>query len=167
MDRSDRISSLFIVSVNPSGDAALAQDLTSAIYSWLVMAVAVILVAMVLGIANTCSLTVSQRVREIGTLRALGLSRDQVRKLVQWEALFIGMLGWGIGFLSGIVISSSILNVVYQVEGLGIVLAPGRAVPFLAVGSVIAVVAAALIGSELPARRASAMSPTETLSAPL
>jgi hypothetical protein len=167
VERSDRVSSLFITSVTPTDDAALAEDLTSAIYGWLVVAVVVIMIAMVLGIANTSSLTVSQRVREIGTLRALGLSRDQVRKLVQWEALFIGMMGWGIGFLSGIVISSSILNVVYQVEGLGLVLAPGRAVPFLAFGSVIAVVVAALVGSEFPARKASAMSPTEALSAPL
>ncbi len=167
VERSDRVTSLFITSSASSADAALAEDLKSAIYSWLVVAVAVILVAMVLGIANTSSLTVSQRVREIGTLRALGLSRDQVRKLVQWEALFIGMMGWGIGFLSGIVIASSILNVVYEVEGLGIVLAPGRTVPFLVVGSAIAVVIAALVGSELPARRASRMSPTEALSAPL
>jgi putative ABC transport system permease protein len=166
VDRSERVTSLFVTAVTSGEDSQLADDLTSAIYSWLVLAVIVILVAMVLGIANTSSLTVSQRVREIGTLRALGLSRDQVRKLVQWEALFIGMMGWGIGFLSGIVIASSILNVVYEVEGLGIVLAPGRAVPFLAVGSAVAVVMAALVGSELPARRASRTSPTEALSAP-
>ena len=165
--RSDRVSSLFVTSVTSEEDAQLAEDLTSAIYSWLVVAVVVILVGMVLGIANTSSLTVSQRTREIGTLRALGLSSDQVRELVQWEALFIGMMGWGIGFLSGTIIASSIINVVYQVEDLGIVLAPGRTVPFLVVGSAIAVVVAALVGAEVPARRASRMSPTEALSAPL
>jgi putative ABC transport system permease protein len=122
---------------------------------------------MVLGIANTSSLTVSQRVREIGTLRALGLSSDQVRKLVQWEALFIGMMGWGIGFLSGTIVASSILNVIYEAEELGVILAPGRTVPFLVVGSAIAVVIAALVGAEVPARRASRMSPTEALGAPL
>ena len=167
LDGSPRVTSLFVTSVTSAEDTRLAEDLTSAIYSWLVVAVAVILVGMVLGIANTSSLTVSQRTREIGTLRALGLSSDQVRKLVQWEALFIGMMGWGIGFLSGTVLVSSVLNVVYEAEELGVILAPGRAVPFLVVGSAIAVVVAALVGSELPARRASRMSPTEALSAPL
>ncbi len=166
LERSDRVTTYFVTSIASSADAQLAEDLRSAIYSWLVVAVAVILVAMVLGIANTSFLTVSQRTREIGTLRALGLSSDQVRKLVQWEALFIGMMGWGIGFLSGTVIASSIINVVYQVEDLGIVLAPGRAVPFIVVGSAIAVVVAALVGSEIPARKASRLSPTQALSAP-
>jgi putative ABC transport system permease protein len=165
-ERSDRVSSLFVTTVTSADDSKLAEDLTSAIYSWLVLAVVVILVAMVLGIANTSSLTVSQRVREIGTLRALGLSTDQVRKLVQWEALFIGMMGWGLGFLSGTIVASSILNVVYEAEELGVILAPGRAVPFVIVGSAIAVIAAALVGAEVPARRASRMSPTEALSAP-
>lgn len=163
---SDRVSSLFVTSVTSSADRQLAEDLSAAIYSWLVLAIAVIVVGMLLGIANTSFLTVSQRVREIGTLRALGLSRDQVRKLVQWDALFIGMMGWVIGFLSGIVIASSILNVVYEAEELGVILAPGRAVPYIVVGSAVAVIVAALVGAEIPARKASAMSPMEALSAP-
>jgi hypothetical protein len=167
LDVSDRTTSLFITSVTSASENQLAKDLSSAIYSWLVLSIAVIMVGMFLGIANTSFLTVSQRLREIGTLRALGLSRDQVRKLVQWDALFVGMMGWIIGFLSGIVIASSILNVVYEAEELGIILAPGRAVPFLVVGSAIAVIVAALVGAEIPARKASAMSPMEALTAPL
>jgi putative ABC transport system permease protein len=166
LGESDRTSSLFVTSVTSSADRQLAEDLSAVIYSWLVLAIAVIVVGMLLGIANTSFLTVSQRVREIGTLRALGLSRDQVRKLVQWDALFIGMMGWVIGFLSGIVIASSILNVVYEAEELGVILAPGRAVPYIVVGSAIAVIVAALVGAEIPARKASAMSPMEALSAP-
>jgi hypothetical protein len=167
LEGTDVVTSLFITSVTRGEESQLARELSSAIYSWLVLAIAVILVGMLLGIANTSFLTVSQRLREIGTLRALGISRDQVRKLVQWEALFVGMMGWVIGFLSGIVIASSILNVVYEAEGLGIILAPGRAVPFLVVGSAIAVIVASLAGAEIPARKASAMSPMEALSSPL
>lgn len=167
VDRSDRVSSLYISSVTAPEHEALADSLDTAIYSWLVLAVAVILVGMLLGIANTSFLNVSQRVREVGTLRALGLSRDQVRKLIQWEALFIGMMGWIIGFFAGLILSSNVLNVVYEVGDLGLLLAPGRTPPFLVVGSAVAVVVASLVGAELPARRASAMSPTEALSAPL
>jgi ABC-type lipoprotein release transport system permease subunit len=167
LGETDRVSSLFITSVTSSAENQLAEDLTSAIYSWLVLAVVVILVGMVLGIANTSFLTVTQRVREIGTLRALGLSRTQVRNLVQWDTLFIGMMGWVIGFFSGLIVSSSILNVVYEVEDLGIILAPGRTVPFVVIGTVLAVILAAIVGAEIPARKASQMSPLEALSAPL
>jgi len=167
LDGTDRVTSFFLTSATDTEGTKLAEALSSAIYSWLVLAVGVILVGMVLGIANTSSLTVSQRVREIGTLRALGLSRDQVRKLVQWEALFIGMMGWVIGFFAGTILASSVLNVLYEAEELGLVLAPGRIVPFIVVGSVLAVIVAAFVGAEIPARKASSMSPMEALSAPL
>lgn len=167
VERSGRVTSLYVSSLTAPEHEALAKSLDTAIYSWLVLAVAVILVGMLLGIANTSFLTVSQRVREVGTLRALGLSRDQVRKLIQWEALFIGMMGWIIGFFAGLILSSNILNVIYEVGDLGLLLAPGRTPPFLVVGSAVAVIVASLVGAELPARRASAMSPTEALSAPL
>jgi ABC-type lipoprotein release transport system permease subunit len=67
LEETDRVSSMFATSVTSSTESQLAEDLTSAIYSWLVLAVIVILVGMVLGIANTSFLTVTQRVREIGT----------------------------------------------------------------------------------------------------
>jgi ABC-type lipoprotein release transport system permease subunit len=167
MERSDRVTSFYLTSTRSAAGSQLAEDLSSAIYGWLVLAVAVILVGMVLGVANTSFLSVSQRVREIGTLRAIGLSRDQIRKLVQWESLFIGMMGWVIGFFAGTILSSNVLNVLYEIEDLGLWLAPGRTVPFLVVGSAIAVIIAALVGAEIPARKASDMSPMEALSAPL
>ncbi|UCC93789.1 MAG: ABC transporter permease, partial [Thermoplasmata archaeon] len=119
LDESDRTTSLFVTSLSRGTESQMARSLTDAIYSWLVLSVVVILVGMVLGIANTSFLTVSQRVREIGTLRALGLSRDQIRKLVQWEALFIGMMGWVIGFFAGTILASTVLNVLYEAEELG------------------------------------------------
>ena len=155
LDGTDRMTSFFLTSATDTEGTKLAEALSSA------------MVGMVLGIANTSFLTVSQRVREIGTLRALGLSRDQVRKLVQWEALFIGMMGWVIGFFAGTILASSVLNVLYEAEELGLVLAPGRIVPFIVVGSVLAVIVAAFVGAEIPARKASRMSPMEALSAPL
>lgn len=162
-----RVSSYFVTSTASPANTKLAEGLRASIYSWLVLAVAVIMVGMVLGIATTSFLSVSQRMREIGTLRALGLSSDQVRKLVQWEALFIGMMGGVIGFFSGHILSSTVLNVVLELEDLGIWLAPGRTVPVIALGAVIAVLVASFVGAEIPARRAAAMSPVEALSYPL
>ncbi len=164
---SPRVSSYFVTSTASLANTKLAEGLRASIYSWLVLAVAVIMVGMVLGIATTSFLSVSQRMREIGTLRALGLSSDQVRKLVQWEALFIGMMGGVIGFFSGHILSSTVLNVVLELEDLGIWLAPGRTVPIIALGAVIAVLVASFVGAEIPARRAAAMSPVEALSSPL
>jgi ABC-type lipoprotein release transport system permease subunit len=164
--KSGRVSSYFVTTAGRSTSQELAEDLRSSIYSWLVLAVAVILVAMVLGVANTTYLSVSQRVREIGTLRALGLTREQVHRLVQWEALFLGMMGGVIGFFAGHIIASSVLNELFEIEGLGLLLAPGRTVPVVVLASLLAVLLASLLGAAIPARRAADLSPVEALSAP-
>jgi putative ABC transport system permease protein len=51
------------------------------------------------GIANTLSLSVFERVREFGLLRAVGATRNQVRSIVRWESVLIAVLGalFGIG----------------------------------------------------------------------
>ena len=156
----------FAVVISVEAGTKFAEGLRSSIYSWLLLATMVILVGMVLGVATTSFLNVSQRVREIGTLRALGLSRNDVRKLVQWEALFTGMMGGVIGFFAGHIISSTVLNVLVELEDVGIWLAPGRTVPMVALGAIVAVLVASFVGAEVPARRAAAMSPVTALSAP-
>jgi putative ABC transport system permease protein len=162
-----RISSFFVTSEGEATSTELAEGLRSSIYSWLILAMAVIMVGMVLGVANTTFLSVSQRIREIGTLRALGFSSDQIKKLITWEALFLGMMGGTIGFFTGHILTSSILTVLFEIEGLGILLAPGRTVPIIVLGSIIAVLAASLVGAWLPARRAADLSPVEALSSPM
>jgi ABC-type lipoprotein release transport system permease subunit len=162
-----RTSSYFVTGPSQATETTgLAEDLRSSIYGWLVLAEAVILVGMVLGVANTTFLSVNQRMREIGTLRALGLSREQVRRLVQWEALFLGMMGGAIGFFAGHILTSSVINVLFEIEDLGIFLAPGRTVPVVVLLSILAVLVATLVGAWVPARKAASLSPVDALSAP-
>ena len=162
-----RVSSYFVTGPSQATETtSIAEDLRASIYSWLVLAEAVILVGMVLGIANTSFLSVNQRVREIGTLRALGLSREQVRRLIQWEALFLGMMGGAIGFFAGHILTSSVINVLFEIEDLGIFLAPGRTVPVVVLLSITAVLVATLVGAWLPGRRAAALSPADALASP-
>ena len=63
------------------------------VYVLLVMA----LVIALFGIANTLALSVFERTREFGLLRAVGMSRAQVRSTVRWESVLIAMLGTVLG----------------------------------------------------------------------
>lgn len=61
-----------------------------------------------LGVIGTLLLSVVERTREIGLLRAIGMSRRQVRRMIRWEAVVIavfgGLLGTAIGILFGVAI---------------------------------------------------------------
>jgi putative ABC transport system permease protein len=63
------------------------------IYGLLALAVVISLI----GIANTLALSVHERTRELGLLRAIGMHRRQLRRAVRWEALLISALGAALG----------------------------------------------------------------------
>ena len=67
------------------------------IYALLALAVLIAL----LGIANTLALSIHERTRELGLLRAVGMSRSQVRSAIRWEAIMIALFGTTLGLVVG------------------------------------------------------------------
>ena len=55
-----------------------------------------------LGIVNTLALSVYERTRELGLLRAVGMTRAQVRQMVRWESVVISLIGASAGAVLGI-----------------------------------------------------------------
>ena len=126
--------------------AANVDELLGLLLALLLLSVVVAL----LGIANTLSLSIFERFREIGLLRAVGATRAQVRSTVHWEALLVtltgGILGVGIGMLLG-------WGVVQALEDQGIT---EFTVPvFRLAATVLLAGAGGLLAAALPARRAS------------
>lgn len=117
------------------------------------------IVIAVLGIVNTLALSVIERTREVGLLRAVGLSRRQLRRMVRLEAIAIAVLGALLGVVMGIV-----FGVVLQrsasdqgITDLGIPWV--RLVAFVLVSAVVGVLAAVL-----PARRAARLNVLNAIS---
>ena len=115
------------------------------IYALLALAI----IIAVLGIVNTLALSVIERTREIGLLRAVGMGRRQLRRMVRLEsvviALFGALLGLGLGVLLGVAFQRAIAD-----EGIDVLAVPiGSLVIFLVVAGLVGVLAAVW-----PARRA-------------
>jgi putative ABC transport system permease protein len=66
----------------------------------------------VLGIINTLVTAVLERRRELATLRAIGASRNQVERLVQWEAVYLGVIGALLGVVSGLALAWLLIAVI-------------------------------------------------------
>ena len=85
--------------------AAQINQLLTLIYALLLLA---ILIA-VLGIANTLALSMLERTRELGLLRAVGLTKAQLWSLVTWESVLIALFGAGLGIVVGVAFGSSVI----------------------------------------------------------
>ena len=113
------------------------------------MLVLAIVIAL-LGVLITMLLSVSERTREIGLLRSVGMSRAQVRSMIRWEAaivaLFGALLGLGLGMFFGLALVSAL-----RPQGVTVSVVPVQSLIVLAV--IIAVLG--VLASVYPARRAS------------
>ena len=103
-----------------------------------------------LGIANTLSLSIHERTRELGLLRAVGQSRAQVRSTVRWESVIVAVFGTIGGVGIGTFLGWGLLRALRAQEGFGVFAAPWTA---LAVVLVLAA-AAGVVAAVRPARRA-------------
>jgi putative ABC transport system permease protein len=103
----------------------------------------------VLGIVNTLALSVLERTREIGLLRAVGMSRKQLRRMVRLESIVIAVLGAvlgvGLGLLFGVALQQAVSS-----EGLDVLSVPwAQLAIFVVLAGLVGVLAALW-----PARRA-------------
>jgi putative ABC transport system permease protein len=100
-----------------------------------------------IGIAGTLSLSVQERTRELGVLRALGMTREQTSALVRDESLLTAGVGWLVGIVLGLVLAWAVSHA-FAPEGFAFSLAwPDVALV------VVAGLLAGLLGSVPPARR--------------
>lgn len=124
----------------------------------------VALIAASFGIINTLLMSVQERTREIGLMKAMGMSNGRVFSLFSLEAVFIGFLGSVLGALVAIGIGS-----VLSVALAGTVLSglPGLQIMLFTPGNVIGVIVVimliAFLSGVLPARRAARQDPIESL----
>ncbi|SEC86808.1 putative ABC transport system permease protein [Streptomyces sp. 3213] len=110
------------------------------------------IVIAVLGVVNTLALSVVERTREIGLLRAIGLGRRQLRRMIRLEsvviAVFGAVLGLGLGLVWGVCAQQ-----VLALQGMKALAVPWTTIIAVVIGSAVVGIVAAL----LPALRASRM----------
>ena len=115
------------------------------IYALLALAIVIAL----MGITNTLALSIFERTRELGVLRAVGMTRAQLKATVRWEAMIIAVFGTLLGLSIGLFFGWSIVNALSG-QGIDTLVIP---VPTLVVVTTIAALAG-VAASVMPARRA-------------
>ena len=117
------------------------------------------IVIALIGIGLTLALSVFERTREIGLLRAVGMSTRQVRRMVRWEAALIGLFGAVLGVATGLLYGWG------AVRALPDNITSALSIPGVRIGQlVIASAVAALLAAILPARRAGRLNVLDAIS---
>lgn len=133
------------------------DTLLAVLYGLLALAV----VISVLGIVNTLALSVVERRREIGMLRAVGMQRPQVRRTIYLESLLIALFGAIVGLGLGVAFGWGFVRTLRD-EGLGLLTVPWGQIVAMLFGSAVVGVLAAL----WPAVRAARTRPLEAITEP-
>jgi putative ABC transport system permease protein len=125
--------------------AGQVDQMLVAIYVLLVLAIVIAL----MGIANTLSLSIHERTRELGLLRAVGQTRRQVRSMVRGEAATVALFGTVGGVLLGVFLGWAMVDTLASEGFTSFAIPTGPLAVVLALGALVGVVAAIR-----PARRA-------------
>ena len=122
---------------------------------------AVVMIVVVLGIASVLVVSVVQKRREIGILRAMGATQGQVLRVFLLQGAIVGAVGSGLGILLAVGLIWAFTSLVRGSDGLplfAITLAPGLALQVAAMATLCGVLAAVA-----PARRAAALDPAQAI----
>jgi len=173
LDRLEQIRDQLRVALGPEFEVHTWQELNTFVRDLIarqdiiMAAIAFVLFIIALTvIGNTMLMSVFERVREIGTLLAVGVRRIQVLQLFVLEAAMLGLMGGFVGAALGQVVLNAIAAIGIPLEMPGTssvaLLRPHTSWSYTGIAVVVAVLGA-LVASALPARRASRLNPVEAL----
>jgi putative ABC transport system permease protein len=121
------------------------DQLLALVYALLSLAILIAL----LGIANTLALSIHERVHEIGLLRAVGMTRRQLRTAIHWESAIVALQGTLLGLGLGVFLGWALVQALSE-QGITTFDVPWGSMAIIAIAAIVAGVVAGL----LPARRA-------------
>jgi putative ABC transport system permease protein len=127
----------------------------SSVLNILYVLLALSVVVSLFGIVNTLVLTVFERTREIGMLRAIGMTRRQVRRMIRHESVITALIGAAIGIALGIILA---VLLIARVDFIVLSIPVGQLVAFA-----IASIFVGIIAAIFPARRAARLNVLEAL----
>jgi putative ABC transport system permease protein len=142
-------------------DAIKQQYLTSVDQLLAIVSVLLLLSVIIsfVGIVNTLGLSIFERVRELGLLRAVGMSRTQVKRMVRVEAVIVAILGALLGLVIGIAFAWAMQRALADI-GVSKLSIPGGQLIFL----LIVAIGLGILAAIFPARRAAKLNVLEAIS---
>ena len=147
-----KLSAQYAVGATVQDQASYKADQTKTINQLLALIYVLLALAIVialLGIGNTLALSIFERTRELGVMRAVGMTRRQLRSTIRWESVIVALQGTLLGLVVGIFFGWALVRA-QKNQGITVLSLPYLTLVIVIVLAGLAGVAAAI----LPSRRA-------------
>lgn len=162
-DAKKKLKALGFTVVTSQDVQATLQTIVNVLQSLVVVFAIITIIASVFGIVNTMYISVLERTREIGLMKALGMRSRSVAWLFRIEAAWIGFLGGVIGALLAVGLSIAVNPLLTRQLSLG----EGNVIlmhdPWQIAGLLVALIVIAILAGWFPARKAAKLDPIEAL----
>lgn len=139
------------------------EEMDSVINSWLYILIVIISIIMIVAIANTMLMSTMSRLKEFGTLKAVGIKKSQILNIVILEALMISGFAFLAGAIIGIWVAILFDYMFNNVAGLGVFFAPTRVTTENIFSAAILAIGIGTLAALYPAIKAANLSPVEAL----
>jgi putative ABC transport system permease protein len=143
-------------------EIAKQEEMRKTIDGWLLAVILLLSIITVVGISNTMLMSVTERRREIGTLKAVGVSKARIYQIVLGEALLLALASLIIGGGAGMALSE-FFDIQYQADAGGIFFAPTSLTLFVVLYVTGISMGVSILAALYPAWRAARLEPTEAL----
>ena len=149
--------------VTPDEVLELDENVKRTIVNWLYLTAVLIFATAVAGVANTMLMSMSERKREIGVLKAVGLKRNEILMIFFTESFTICLIALAIGTILGLHLTNNIFNYISSETSSDVFFATMRTPPVVILATFIIVFIVGLIAGMFPAYRAAKLTPVEAL----
>jgi ABC-type lipoprotein release transport system permease subunit len=139
------------------------RDIERTLLSWLYLTALLIFITAIFLVSNTMIMSVLERRREVGILKAVGISIKNIKRIFLVESLWVVFAGWTIGTFAGVHLSNNIFNYMFEAGNSSIFFAPSRTPPVIVLVALLIVVLVGVFASLWPIRRAAKMSVMEAM----
>lgn len=163
LDAQSKIEKLGFYSKSSKDLQKLINSFISTLQIVIVVFSVITVVASIFGIVNTLYISVLERTREIGLMKALGMRKRSINLLFIFEAMWIGFIGGTMGILVGYGLGSLVNPIINKKLELGSGVSLLEFKPDQMILLVGALMIVAMIAGLLPARKASKLDPIEAL----
>jgi putative ABC transport system permease protein len=146
--------------LDQAGYAKSRESVLGTILNLITALLVLAVIIALLGIASTLALSVTERTRELGLLRAVGMRRGQVARMIAGESLIIAIIGALTGTALGLGLGAALAAAFTRSQQLTVVVPGGQVAAYVAAAAL-----AGLLAALVPARRAARMNMIAALAA--